>query len=164
MIGSANFPTGNAISCAVTVVPISAPNIMPTDCERRIIPEFIKETTVTVVTLELWTIPVTAKPTKTPLNGVFVNLFKSLLMPSPAAFCMPPDKKEIPNKNKPSPPRKLNSISRYSIAPHTKNYGNACIITTKYPDENLYMYTCAQDCCAIHTRHIYAHHPKSPHI
>ena len=53
IIGRENFPIGNDTICAVTVVPISAPKIIPMDCASVMIPELTRETTVTVVMLEL---------------------------------------------------------------------------------------------------------------
>jgi len=58
----------------VTLVPMLAPMMIPIACATFIIPEFTKPTTITVVAEEDWMIAVTAVPSSTPFNGVFVSL------------------------------------------------------------------------------------------
>ena len=50
--GNANASILNAIICAVTVVPILAPIMIPIACMRFNIPEFTKLTVITVVPVD----------------------------------------------------------------------------------------------------------------
>jgi hypothetical protein len=87
--GRAKSDNLKAISWAVMVVPIFAPIITPTACVRVIRPAFTKLTNMTVVAAELWIIPVTRAPTKTPIHVLLVSAFRIPLSLSPAAFCNP---------------------------------------------------------------------------
>ena len=102
----------NEISCPVTVVPILAPMITPTDCDNFIIPLFTKLTTKTVVALEDWIIPVNIIPRRSPIIELFVNFSSTSLIFWPATFCKPSLIRFIPYKNKPTPAKidNINSI------------------------------------------------------
>ena len=96
----------NAISCAVTVVPIFAPIITAAAWYRFIRPALTKPTTITVVALLLWIIPVIIAPVATPLIGldvIFSNIFFSF---SPEAFSKPSPIIFIPYRNNPNPPKR----------------------------------------------------------
>jgi hypothetical protein len=75
--------------CAVTVVPIFAPRMTPTDCLSVMMPAFTKPTTMTVVADEDWMTIVTTMPmiraVKT-LPVIFSKVFSSL---EPAARSSP---------------------------------------------------------------------------
>ena len=62
----ADFVIFKATNCPVTVVPILAPIIIPTDWRRLISPAFTKPTVITVVAEEDWIKAVTKIPTKSP--------------------------------------------------------------------------------------------------
>ena len=53
---------------AVTVVPMFAPKIIPIACVKDKICAFTKLTTITVVALDDWIIPVTTSPVRTAVN------------------------------------------------------------------------------------------------
>lgn len=74
------------INQAVTVVPIFAPIITPTDWARLSKPAFTKLTTITVVALEDWMIEVMRRPVSTLLNEFEVMAARKLLILSPATF------------------------------------------------------------------------------
>ena len=76
-------------SWPVTVVPILAPRIGPTDCVRVISPELTKLTTITVEALEDWIIAVNTSPTRTPINVFFVHIESTLFIFAPATFSSP---------------------------------------------------------------------------
>ncbi len=57
--------TSNAMICAVMVVPMFAPKMMPIDCTRFRSPALTKPITMTVVALEDWMTAVTNAPATT---------------------------------------------------------------------------------------------------
>ena len=56
----------SATTHAVTVVPMFAPNITPTDCSSVSSPAFTKETSMTVVAPDDWIIIVRKQPVSSP--------------------------------------------------------------------------------------------------
>ncbi len=64
--GRAHWSGLKATSWLVTVVPIFAPRITPTDWKKSIRPALMKPTTMTVVALLLWRMPVTMVPRSKP--------------------------------------------------------------------------------------------------
>lgn len=55
-----------AISCEVTVVPIFAPIMMPSDAANEMMPALTRPTAITVVAVLDWTNAVTSVPIKVP--------------------------------------------------------------------------------------------------
>ena len=99
---------------AVTVVPILAPIMIPIAWDSDIIPAFTKPTTITVVALELWIIPVTTAPTKTPITTLLVRNPIIFFNCSPADFWSPSPIIFMPYKNNPNPPNKLIAICTFA--------------------------------------------------
>ena len=77
--------------------------MIPIACATFIIPEFTKPTTMTVVAEEDCMIAVTAVPSKTPLIGVLVSLYKISSSFSPAAFLSPSPMRDMPNRKSATP-------------------------------------------------------------
>ena len=75
---------------AVIVVPIFAPIITPTACERVKRPALTKPTVITVVAEEDWITEVIPTPVITPLKGFEVIAVRKPRILLPAAFCKPP--------------------------------------------------------------------------
>ena len=69
-------------NCAVTVVPILAPMMMPTVCSSFMMPALTKPTHMTVVAAELWISPVTTAPQKDPLEYVAGKTLQDMLQPA----------------------------------------------------------------------------------
>ena len=90
-------------SCAVIVVPMLAPNVIPTDCSSVRSPAFTKLTSITVVAPDDWIIAVNIAPKITAMNRFFVTRSRMTRILSPAAFCSPSLMNFIPNKNSASP-------------------------------------------------------------
>ena len=61
------------ISWPVTVVPMLAPMMTPTDWVRVMMPELTRPTQMTTVPAEDWITPVIRVPSKTPFNVLEVN-------------------------------------------------------------------------------------------
>ncbi len=101
----------NDTSWPVTVVPILAPMMTPTDWERFIRPLFTKLTTSTVVALDDWMIPVNTIPSRSPINGFVVNFSRIVRIFPPATFCRPSLISCMPYKNKPTPAMICNANS-----------------------------------------------------
>ena len=78
--------TLKAIICAVIVVPMFAPIITPTACDRFIIPAFTRPTTITVVAPLLLIIAVIIAPIITPRILFVVSISRSLFILFPADF------------------------------------------------------------------------------
>ena len=81
---------------AVSVVPISEPNITPIVCPRSMIPELTKPTSITVIAEDDWMAIVMIAPIAKPLKGLsvaFLNNFSSL---PPAVFLRESDRSFIP--------------------------------------------------------------------
>ncbi len=89
---------------AVTVVPMSAPKIMPIDCGNVSSPAEIKPTTRTVVTDEDWMTAVTNAPVKTALNRLVVSRASSVFILPPAILFRASVIWSRPYKNKANPP------------------------------------------------------------
>ena len=81
---------------AVSVVPISEPNITPTVCGSSMIPEFTKPTSITVMADEDWMAIVMMAPMVRPLNWLSVALLRSFSKRPPAVFFNESDKSFIP--------------------------------------------------------------------
>ena len=96
---------------AVIVVPIFAPMMMPTACERFIMPAFTKPTTMTVVAEDDCTSAVIAAPSTTAIKRFFVTMSRKPEIRLPAAFCMPSLMTDIPYRNIPNPPRRRNRLA-----------------------------------------------------
>jgi len=114
-IGRAYSPIRRATICAVTVVPILAPNTTPTACLKLISPAFTMPTSSTVVTLLLCMMPVINAPVRTPFIGLSVILSRILLALSPAALWRPPLIRTMPYRNSARPPAILKAICASSI-------------------------------------------------
>ena len=69
---------------AVTVVPMLAPMMTPTDCVRLIRPAVMKPTTSTVVTDEDWITAVTKAPVIAPMTRLPVRRARMLFIRPPA--------------------------------------------------------------------------------
>ena len=93
---------------AVTVVPMFAPIITPTDCTRDSSPALTKLTTITVVALEDWIIAVIKRPVRTLFKEFEVIAASMPLIFSPATFWRAPLISVIPYRNR---PREPNSFS-----------------------------------------------------
>ena len=68
-------------NCAVTVVPMLAPMMMPTVCSSFMMPALTKPTHMTVVAAELWISPVTTAPRRT-LEYVAGKTLQDMLQPA----------------------------------------------------------------------------------
>ena len=84
------------MSHAVTVVPMLAPIMTPTACERDRRLAFTKLTTITVVALEDWIKAVIKSPVSTLLKGLDVIDARMERILSPAAFWSPSLMRVIP--------------------------------------------------------------------
>ena len=73
-------------SHVVTVVPMFAPIIMDIACERRMMPEFTKPTSITVVADDDCTTAVTRTPSRRPLKRFEVSFSKICSSFPPASF------------------------------------------------------------------------------
>ncbi len=111
---------------AVTVVPIFAPIITPTACERLIMPALTNPTTITVVAELLWIIAVIPAPTNIAIRRFLVRKLINFFTLSPADFCSPSAIICIPYRKRPRPPINSNSSPKSSsvifILPHYKLY------------------------------------------
>lgn len=67
------------MSWPVTVVPMFAPMMTPTDCVRVIMPELTRPTQMTTVPAEDWITPVMRVPKMTPLTEEIIRLGQELL-------------------------------------------------------------------------------------
>ena len=88
----------------VIVVPILAPIITPIACDSRIIPEFTKPTTITVVADDDWITAVTKAPSMMALKGLEVIFSRIRSRRLPDSFSRPCPIAFIPNRNSASPP------------------------------------------------------------
>ncbi len=89
IINSAYFVTLKAMIWAVMVVPMFAPKMMETDCERLIKPADTNPTSNTVVTDEDWMIAVVTVPVSTPKKRFLDKAARINFIFSPAAFFKP---------------------------------------------------------------------------
>ena len=99
-----------AISCTVSVVPISAPRITPRACWSTITPALAKLTIIAVVALLLWIIMVTTTPDNSPWNLLEVSLHTTSRSFPPAAFWSPRPLNLMPKRKMARPPRSPTSI------------------------------------------------------
>ena len=97
---------------AVTVVPTLAPIMTLMACRRVSSPEFTKPTTITVVAEELWITAVTPIPVKNPNILREVSFPNKILRLLPALFSREAPIRFMPNKNRLSPPNKVNTSNR----------------------------------------------------
>ena len=74
----------NAMICAVTVEPMLAPMITPTDWVNVIRPALTKPTTITVVTEDDCMTAVMTAPDNAPVKRFVVSLARTSLSPVPA--------------------------------------------------------------------------------
>ena len=103
----ADEPESRLRICAVMVVPMLAPMMMPTACLRVIMPALTKPTTITVVPVELWMMAVTSAPAATDLKILPVMASRAFCSFSPAIFSRAELMVDIPKKNIPRPPKNL---------------------------------------------------------
>ena len=96
----------------VMVVPILAPMMIHTACFSVIMPELTKPTTITVVAEELWITAVTPIPVKNPNILREVSFPNKILRLLPALFSREAPIRFMPNKNRLSPPNKVNTSNR----------------------------------------------------
>ena len=89
----------------VTVVPMFAPKIMPTDCCKVMSPALTKLTSMTVVALDDCMMEVMIKPVKTPAMRRLVTVESIDFIRSPAAICSDSLMIFIPKRKRPSPPK-----------------------------------------------------------
>ena len=92
------------ISWPVTVVPMFAPMITPTDCVRVIIPELTRPTQMTTVPAEDWITPVIKVPKITALRVEEVSFCSTPCILPPASFSRPAPMMDIPYRNSAIPP------------------------------------------------------------
>ena len=85
-----------ATSCAVMVVPMFAPNMIPIDWTRFNSPAFTKPITITVLALEDWMMQVTTAPDRIATKRFAENRRSMERILSPAERCRPSLIKPIP--------------------------------------------------------------------
>ena len=85
-------------------------------CRRRIMEEFTKPTTITLVAEEDWMTAVTPVPSKIPRSGVLESRYRISSSRLPATFFSPSPISDIPNRNIATPPRSI-TILEMSIFP-----------------------------------------------
>ena len=84
--GSASPERLNEMICAVTVVPMFAPKMMPIACDRFSSPALMKPMTMTVVALDDWMTAVTSVPASTATMPLRAKNCRTFFMFSPAIF------------------------------------------------------------------------------
>ena len=84
------------MSLPVTVVPMFAPMMTPTDCVRVIMPELTRPTQMTTVPAEDWITPVMRVPKMTPLMVEEVSFCSTPCILPPASFSRPAPMIDIP--------------------------------------------------------------------
>ena len=67
-------------------------------------PELTKPTTMTDVAEDDWITAVTPVPSRTPLSGVLVSLYRMISSLLPATFFSPSPMSVMPNRNRATPP------------------------------------------------------------
>ena len=87
--GIASTLTSNETSCAVMVVPIFVPMMMPTACARFSSPALMKPITITVLALEDWITAVTPAPASSATKRFCEKKRRIPFIRSPATFCRP---------------------------------------------------------------------------
>ena len=98
----------------VMVVPMLAPMIMPTTCSRRIMPEFTKPTTITVVAELDCTTAVTPAPSAIAAKRLLVARSSVLSSIPPECCSKPPLMSCIPNRENESPATNVNTCVQIS--------------------------------------------------
>ena len=98
----------------VMVVPMLAPMIMPTTCSRRIMPEFTKPTTITVVAELDCTTAVTPAPSAIAAKRLLVARSSVLSSIPPESCSKPPLMSCIPNRENESPATNVNTCVQIS--------------------------------------------------
>ena len=101
--------TRNASSCAVTVVPIFAPNTTGTACRSCNSPAARKAITMTVTAELLCSTAVTAAPVSSPAAGFAVHRASRLRRRLPAPCCTARHRLSVPYKNSANPPNTCNN-------------------------------------------------------
>jgi len=92
-----------------------APIMTPTDWVRVSSPAFTKLTTITVVALDDWIMPVTKAPVSTRLRGLEVMALNMERILSPATFCNESLIIFIPNRKSPSEPVNVRIFFKISM-------------------------------------------------
>ena len=87
------------------VVPILAPNMIPTVCSKRISPALTKPMVMAVVAEDDCITTVTANPMSKPIQALLVYRSMMSRSLSPANDFNPSPINLIPNRNNPNPPR-----------------------------------------------------------
>lgn len=105
--GSASPERLKEMICAVTVVPMFAPKMMPIDWTSDSNPALMKPITITVVALEDWITAVTRVPASTATMPFRAKNCSSFFMFSPAIFWMPSPISFMPKTKRLSPPSTL---------------------------------------------------------
>ena len=90
----------------MTVLPMLAPMITPTDCASVSTPAVTKPTTSTVVTDDELSTAVTKAPVSAPVKRLVVSFASAVRSESPAACFRPCDSSSRPARNSASPPNK----------------------------------------------------------
>ena len=103
-----------ASSCAVTVVPMLAPNSTGTARRRGISPALTSPISITVTAELLCSTAVTASPVSTLRTGPPVSAARRVRIRSPAAASSPRLSSSIPYRNSASPPNKVRMLFRFS--------------------------------------------------
>ena len=85
MLSPLSIPASDRIH-AVSVVPISDPKMTPTVCDRSMMPELTKPTSMTVIADEDWMAIVISAPIVRPLNLLSVALLSNFSSLPPAVF------------------------------------------------------------------------------
>ena len=101
--------TRNASSCAVTVVPMFAPNTTGTACRSCNSPAARKAMTITVTAELLCSTAVTAAPVSNPATGFAVHRASRLRRRLPAPCCTALHRLSVPYKNSANPPNTCNN-------------------------------------------------------
>ena len=94
------------INWPVTVVPMFAPIMTPTDCVRVMMPEFTRPTQITTVPAEDWMTPVMRVPKITPLSVEEVSFCSTPCILPPASFSRPAPIMDMPYRNSAIPPNR----------------------------------------------------------
>ena len=103
IINGATAVSFNETSCDVIVVPIFAPNVIPTDCSKVMIPALTKPTSITVVAPDDWINAVNKAPHTTAIYLFLVQRSKMVLNLPPAACCKLSLIYFIPKRNSANP-------------------------------------------------------------
>ena len=97
-------PRGKAISPLPSVVPMLAPMMTAMAGRRPRTPELTRPTTMTVMAVLDWMMPVMNVPARTPLTGFPAIRASSARIWLTARFWMPLDMNSRPSMKRPSPP------------------------------------------------------------